>query len=332
MQTIDDLIAVMIVGAPARHRALSVYPLCWESKGQSATYLVLDEALATGHFRITEVSESGTVPRLLAINDCGSPVLLLDGEELVGAEQNRVLNLSIMLAPNSKTEIPVSCVEAGRWRAESFEFHTAERVQFARGRAQKMAQVSRSLSLSGEALSDQMAVWDAISAKSARMRVESPTGAMAALFESRRDDSQDYLDAIATVSGQCGAVYAIGDNLVGMEALDSATTFKKLASKLVASYALDAMERLHPGEPPDLGVVQAFIDAVRAAPRRCSASVGIGTAVRFSTDALVGAALEVTGGCVHLAAFQRQTFRDEVPDRGFSGARILRSSARALRS
>jgi hypothetical protein len=72
MQTIDDLIAVMIIRAPARHRALSVYPLCWESKGQSATYLVLDEALATGHFRITEVSESGTVPRLLAINDCGT--------------------------------------------------------------------------------------------------------------------------------------------------------------------------------------------------------------------------------------------------------------------
>jgi hypothetical protein len=331
MQTIDDLIAIMIIGAPARHRALSVYPLCWESKGQSATYLVLDEALATGHFRITEVSESGTVPRLLAINDCGSPVLLLDGEELVGAKQNRVLNLSIMLAPNSKTEIPVSRVEAGRWRAESFAFHTAERVQFARGRAQKMAQVSRSLSLSGEALSDQMAVWDAISAKSARMRVESPTGAMAALFESRHEDLRDYLDAIATVSGQCGAVYAIGDELVGMEVFDSAMTFKKLAAKLVASYALDAMERLYPGAPPDLPVVQAFIEAVCAAPRSRSELVGIGATVRLSTEALVGAALEVAGSCVHLSAFRRQTFEDEVPDRGFSGPRMLRSSARARR-
>ena len=149
-------------------------------------------------FRITEVSDSGSVPQLLAINDNGSPIFLLDGEELVGAKQNRVLNLSIMLAPKSKTEIPVSCVEAGRWRTESHAFRTAQRVQFARGRAQKMEQVSRSLSLNGEALSDQTAVWDAISEKSARMSVASPTGAVAALFESHRDDLQGYLNAIPT--------------------------------------------------------------------------------------------------------------------------------------
>jgi hypothetical protein len=38
------------------------------------------------------------VPQLLFINDAMRPVLLLDGEELVGAKQNRVLNLTV-LAP-----------------------------------------------------------------------------------------------------------------------------------------------------------------------------------------------------------------------------------------
>ena len=220
MKMIDDLIAVVTIGSPARHRALSVYPLRREGKCETAAYLVLDDALATGQFRITEVSESGSVPRLLAINDNSSPIFLLDGEELVGAKQNRVLNLSIMLAPKSKTEIPVSCVEAGRWRTESHTFQTALRVQFARGRAQKMEQVSRSLCLNGEALSDQIAVWDAISAKSARMRVASATGAMAALFESCREDLRDYLDAIPTSDGQIGAVYAIADSLIGIEVFD----------------------------------------------------------------------------------------------------------------
>lgn len=145
MNTIDDLMAALTVGSPARHRNLSVYPLRSEGKGATAAYLVLDDALATGRFRITEVSESGSVPRLLAINDNGSPVFLLDGEELVGAKQNRVLNLSMMLAPKSRTEIPVSCVEAGRWRTESHAFRAAQRVQFAGGRAKKMDQVSRSL-------------------------------------------------------------------------------------------------------------------------------------------------------------------------------------------
>jgi hypothetical protein len=33
------------------------------------------------------------------------PVLLLDGEELVGAKQNRVLNLSVLVGPHSRTVI-----------------------------------------------------------------------------------------------------------------------------------------------------------------------------------------------------------------------------------
>jgi hypothetical protein len=109
-----------------------------------------------------------------------------------------------------------------------------------------------------------------------------------------------------------------------MEVFDLAETFRKLAGRLVASYALDAMERLYHGAPPDLGVVRAFIEAVRAAPRRRSASVGIGAAVRLSTDALVGAALEVAGGCAHLAAFRRQTLEDQSGDRGFSESRMAR--------
>jgi hypothetical protein len=324
MNTIDDLIAVVTVDSPARHRSLTVYPLRSARKFATAAYLVLDEALASGRFRITEVSESGSVPRLLAINDDSMPVFLLDGEELIGAKQNRVLNLSVMLAPKSKTEIPVSCVEVGRWRIESHAFRATQRVQFAHGRAQKMEQVSRSLSLNGEALSDQTAVWDAISAKSARMCVAAPTGAMAALFESRRDDLRDYLDVIPTFDGQLGAVYAIGDSPVGIEVFDSDATFKKLAGKLLASYALDAIELNRHGTPPDACAVDAFIKSVCAASQQRSATVGIGEMMRLSANDLVGAALEVAGGCVHLAAFRCQAFE-------IAGTRMSRSSARAGR-
>lgn len=331
MTTIDDLIAAVIVEAPAKYRALSVFPLSCAAKRQAAAYLVLNEALATGQFRITEVSESGRVPRLLANNASDSHVFLLDGEELVGAKQNRVVNLSMMLAPKSKTEIPVSCVEAGRWRRESYAFRTADRVQFARGRAQKMEQVSRSLDVSGEAVSDQTAVWNAISAKSARMRVASPTGAMAALFESRRDDLQDYLDAIPTFEGQFGAVYALGGVVVAMEVFDSDTTFKKLAGKLVASYALDAMELDHPGDLPDADTVRSFIGSVRVASRRRSGTAGVGKTVRISGGELVGAALELDGHCVHLSAFGRSAFADQHGDDRLWEAGMRRSYPRVRR-
>ncbi len=39
------------------------------------------------------------------------PVLILDGSELKGAKQNRIVNISILLKKNFEIIIPVICVE-----------------------------------------------------------------------------------------------------------------------------------------------------------------------------------------------------------------------------
>jgi len=64
------------------------------------------------------------VPELAVVNDGDIHVLLLDGEELRGAKQNRMLNTTILLKPKSKTIIPVSCTEQGRWNYASAESAT----------------------------------------------------------------------------------------------------------------------------------------------------------------------------------------------------------------
>jgi hypothetical protein len=331
MANINDIIALVTIATPIRHRALSVYPLMLKGNSVLANYLVLDEALATEAFRVTEVSESGTVPRLLAINETSSPVLLLDGEELAGAKQNRVLNLSIMVAANSKTEIPVSCVEAGRWRTDNSALKSTERVQYCRSRSEKMSQVSRSLRKMNGAVSDQNAVWEEIAAKSSRMGVSSPTSAMADIYQSRRDDLRDYLSAFPMVDDQIGAVYAIGNSIVGLELFDTYATYRHLANKLIGSYALDAMEQSETTEAPGISNVQAFVDAVRSAARQRFVVVGIGETVRLSSDVLAGAALEVGNSCVHLSAFLRQGNTDQNDEIDTVSARMQRSRLRAGR-
>lgn len=317
MASTNHLIAFVKICDPMQHLALAVYPLTTQFEQAPAGYLVLDEAMATGHFRITEVSESGAVPRLLAINETKSAVFLLDGEELVGAKQNRVLNLSILLPAQSKTEIPVSCVEAGRWHSTSGALRSGDRLQFSRARADKIRQVSASLAQSFEPRADQGAIWEAIEAKSERMGVSSPTGAMAAIFDSRREELECYVAAFPSKADQIGAIFVIGGTVVGLELFDDPVTYRKLAGKLVASYALDAMEHHGMDAMPDSSATKRMIGAIEAATHQRFSSTGVGETIRLSGGGITGAALEVDGRCIHLAAFPRDTYPDRAkPLRG----------------
>ncbi len=53
---------------------------------------MLEEALKSDVGHITEISEDGSVPELAFESNARARVLLVDGEELIGARQNRTLN------------------------------------------------------------------------------------------------------------------------------------------------------------------------------------------------------------------------------------------------
>jgi len=55
-------------------------------------YLLLDEALQNGLLEVAEVTKEGSVPDLKVVNHSPKMVFILDGEELVGAKQNRIVN------------------------------------------------------------------------------------------------------------------------------------------------------------------------------------------------------------------------------------------------
>ncbi len=92
------------------YRHFVVFPLRGPDAGP-APFLTLDEARLERSLIVTEVSETGSVPDLKVSNRSHRPVLLLDGEELVGARQNRVLKATILLRELADTRIPVSCVD-----------------------------------------------------------------------------------------------------------------------------------------------------------------------------------------------------------------------------
>ena len=145
MNVVAKALSGLKAGDSLTHEGLSVHPLIRESL-LNKDYLTLDEALAAGLATVREVSESGSVPQLLFKNRGEQAVFLLDGEELTGAKQNRILNITVLARAGKDTVIPVSCVEAGRWSHSRPDFASAPRAQFSASRAKKAARVSENLS------------------------------------------------------------------------------------------------------------------------------------------------------------------------------------------
>lgn len=303
MQLLNETLTRLRVGQPIRHANLSMYPLLDDGLAEPP-YATLDDALAAGSCRVSEVSEAGVVPELSFENLAVKPVLLLDGEELVGAKQNRVLNLTILVAGQLKITIPVSCVEQGRWRYRSTQFSSGGRKLYARARAVKMATVSASMAREGSRHSDQGRIWDEIAEKSSRMSVHSDTGAADALYDQQQDQLGKFRAAFAPASGQVGAVFAINGQIAGLELFDAQATFAKVMKKLVESYALDALDVDVPKAstvPPE--IVHDFLQQIATAEPRTFKAVGVGNDLRVQTKRIVAAGLEAEGRIVHLSAF-----------------------------
>jgi len=288
------------LGSPTTVNDLSVFPLLARDLAEPR-YLTLDEAVVAQLADVTEVTEEGSVGQLRVTNRADRPVLILDGEELVGAKQNRIVNLTILIAAHSTLHIPVTCVEAGRWRYRSQTFTPAGRTHYASARAMKLGQVTESLAADGMRRADQHAVWAHIAQKAARLEAPSDTQAAAAMYERLRPALEDLVKAFPPAPMQIGAVFAIRQRVVGLEMFDSPLTWRKQAAKVIRGYGLDALDSGTAGgytEDP-----REFIDAVASAAVKTSPAIGLGTDIRFEGRGFAGAALVLDGTVVHALAF-----------------------------
>ncbi|MEZ5503367.1 MAG: DUF6569 family protein [Halioglobus sp.] len=288
MTAINKALQAVTLGEAQSFANLQITPLLAPAPG-NADYLTLSEAQALGLAVVTEVSESGSVPTLLLENSADQAVFLLDGEELVGAKQNRILNLTLLVPAKTKLEIPVSCVEQGRWSHLSPEFAAAERTFFSKGRARKAKSVSANLRESGRRNANQGEVWNDISEKMDSMNVGSRTHAIADAYEHFAVNVDEYVDAFSTGETQVGACFAINGRIRGVELFDVSDTCKKLMPKLIRSYALDAIEERQEEAPSGAQSIMDFIQAVAAAPADSFKALGEGRTCVSSQTALPAA-------------------------------------------
>jgi hypothetical protein len=270
------------VGNALFHQALTVFPLFAPAQA-GADYLLSDKAITEGAITVEELTEAGSVPNLIVTNNADSQVLFLEGEELRGAKQNRVLNTSVLIAAQSKTTIPVSCVERGRWRYQSAHFGSAGTHATSKLRHVLKKTVSESAKQGRGHGSNQAEVWKEVGRMDAALASHSPTEAMADTYELYSSRLAEFQDQLKYPEGAMGLAVGIGKRIVSVDFFDKPATCREVWNRLLTGVILDALQAGTAAERPETADVQNVLRLLREATWQKTMAVGAGEEYRFDT-------------------------------------------------
>lgn len=290
------------LGAPQTYENMTVYPL-HTPNGHTRRYRTLDEALQDQAISVTEVNEGGSVPDLKVKNTGSLPVLLVVGEELIGAKQNRVLNTSVLVPAQSEITIPVSCVEQGRWSYRSTRFESGGSTAHFSLRKAQVANVTKNLREFAAYDANQGEVWGEVERKFRSHDATSPTRALHELYEQADGDLKSYLEAFVPPSEAQGVLIMINGQVVGADVFDHTETLQHLWQKLLRGYALDALEQRQKSAPKTEYATQEFFAQLHDAQEEPYPSVGLGEDVRLSSNRVSGSGLLWEDQIIHAGVF-----------------------------
>ena len=316
---VDSTLQGIRLGQPVVFKNMAMVPL-FDGPETTFSYLTMKGALAKGFVEITEVSEGGSVPNLKVINHGDQPVLLLDGEEVKGAKQNRIINTSILLAPKSETVIPVSCTEQGRWNYNSRAFSESGNFMPAHSRSSKSERVYANLMSRKAYDAEQSTVWDEVASYHQHLNTSSRSGAMSDAYAQRETDLSEYLRAFALQPGQKGMVMLLNGHPAGADFLSRPEAYGDIHEKLIKSFAVEAIIRpVQEVQADNLPIeAYAFLRSLAEATETTFDPVGLGEDLRYDSARSGGAALVCEGTAVHLNVYPKAWTQTETPDRSSS--------------
>jgi hypothetical protein len=282
---------------------LAIFPLILSGEHEPPVYLLLEEALRMGVLEVGEVSLQGTVSAVIVSNRADQSVLILDGEEILGAKQNRMVNATVLIPAKKKVKVPVSCVERGRWRYSAPTFSQVGTFGYSTLRRQKTQQVSANLEFGNEFAADQAAIWDEIDRKQACMGVSSDTNALYDVYKKYEEELENSVRGLEPVPGQSGLAVFIEGRFVCLDLFDHPETLRKLWRKLLKSYAMEAIEARGDRENAGEADLREVLGIIKASECSTYPSVGLGNAVRLRGPGIIGAGLIFNDKLLHLCVF-----------------------------
>lgn len=320
------------IGKRIESNGLTVFPLYLEQELETSVksgLTMIDE----GFVKVKEVSDAGRVPTLYVINDCEDQVLFVEGDQLVGAKQNRICNSSVLIASKSFAEIPVSCVEQGRWARKSSAFASSNNsatpqmrkiLKESKRKARKEfivqqdpAQLEDPASVVHEHAAVHKAsqgdVWDKVEAMQFMHVSPSHTSSMEDVFNSKSEYIERAMHTFKYPKGAQGWIIAINGEIETIEMFGKKSLCENVWDRVMRGCVLETLGKVgqrHRGKKGTMPKIERVKEQqvfkacgrLRKLAWERVAAVSAGEEYRGDDGSLIGSQLQIDGQLVHLSA------------------------------
>lgn len=251
----------------------------------------IEDGLVRGQVTISECDQPD-VNRILVQNQGPEPLLMLDGEEITGSLQNRIIASSQLIGAEQKSEIPVLCVEEQRWEGLG-GFQTGvcsyPSLRFLLSRHRQSFDRT------------QQAVWREIKRKLTVTRTISATSSMHDIYARLDEELDRYLEGFEPLNHDTiGLIAASGNRVLAADFFAAHRLYRIFERKIIRACALDALEYQQSGSAH----VASFLKSIQKILADIRIT-GKNRHLRLRSDQLAGQMLIYQSIPLHLSVFPR---------------------------
>ena len=272
-------------------------------------YQLFSDAQKEGNLKI---KETGNIEELEILNNSQYPVFIPCGSVFVGGKQDRTVIVD-MLANKGRTEVPVACVERGRWSGRSG--YNAERIyggikryegsDFAIHSIAPLG-VARALhssttrnflrSTGARCFADQGEVWGAVQTEIEQADAGNPTSCLTEVQLKKENEPKLKFEVY---ENEIGDIFLGSGDVLSMELYHSPKTWQAMAEESIKRYKSNLYkDNIQPKREAVDGFLKNLIDSKPVAKK----SVGLGYDVRLTGGKVDGSCLVVSETPIHFTA------------------------------